>query len=282
MDCKMQSRLATFAASTLTVLPLTITSKLKATPEQKLVVGPLVYELTKIGWKLEQIIFGKKEWLVPKRPSEATKREKNYQFDGFPVDIAVFDSQETAGDPHHVLFVIECKHETESAGVSQVESYFVGEPHVQLGVWANSAKLSSEAAFLYRKPDGRILFKKRRVGDLPRPGEAIKPDSLAISYNDLITPDATVLKRTIQDILDKAVANDPAVTRREQQLDQLCNLLLLKLESDREARTNQTRPVFFAPWSRTPRRAWLFEIVTLNSSSSIPECLHLPKTRPYD
>jgi hypothetical protein len=77
------------ATSTLTVLPLTISSKLKGTPEQKLVVGPLVYELTKIGWNLKQIIFGKKEWLVPKRPSEATKRKKNYQFDGFPVDIAV-------------------------------------------------------------------------------------------------------------------------------------------------------------------------------------------------
>lgn len=38
---------------------------------------------------------------------------------------------------------------------------------------------------------------------------------------------------------------DSNVTRREEQLDQLCNLLLLKLESDKQGRSNASKPVFF-------------------------------------
>ena len=68
-----------------------IAKRLKDTPEQKKVVGPIVAQLVEAGWNLDQIIFGKNEWRVPKSPSEATKREKHASFSGFPVDIAVFD-----------------------------------------------------------------------------------------------------------------------------------------------------------------------------------------------
>ena len=50
-----------------------ITSKLKDTREQREVVGPIAQYLVSIKWKLEQMQFGKKEWRVPKSPSEATK-----------------------------------------------------------------------------------------------------------------------------------------------------------------------------------------------------------------
>ena len=71
-----------------------IADMLKNTKEQQTVVGPLVRCLKELGWKTEQMVFGKKEWRVPKSPSEATKREKGHAFNGFPVDIAVFDSIE--------------------------------------------------------------------------------------------------------------------------------------------------------------------------------------------
>lgn len=38
---------------------------------------------------------------------------------------------------------------------------------------------------------------------------------------------------------------DSNVTRREEQLDQLCNLLLLKLESDKQGKSNRSEPVEF-------------------------------------
>lgn len=102
--------------------------ELKDTPEQRTVVGPLVARLLENGWNLDQIVYGKREWRVPKSPSEATKREKLESFAGFPVDITVFDDPVHTGDPRHLLFVIECKQPTEEAGIAQLESYFVGEP----------------------------------------------------------------------------------------------------------------------------------------------------------
>jgi type I restriction enzyme M protein len=155
-------------------VPSNISDKLKNTPEQKTVVGPLVTYLVQIGWKLEQIVFGKHEWRVPKSPSEATKRERGQSFAGFPVDIAVFDDVTTVGDIRHLLFIIECKQENDTTGVTQLESYYVGEPHVQLGIWANNATESAPAIFLFRKQDGRLILKRQKVADVPRPGEAIR------------------------------------------------------------------------------------------------------------
>jgi len=57
-------------------LPEEIKKKLKDIPEQRDVVGPLVAQLVNAGWSLEQIIFGKSEWRVPKSPSEASKRRE--------------------------------------------------------------------------------------------------------------------------------------------------------------------------------------------------------------
>ena len=98
-----------------------VSALLKDIPEQQKVTGPLVEYLRSIGWHLDQMVFGKKEWRVPKSPSEATKREKGRAYAGFPVDIAVFDSVETVNDPAHILFLIECKQPDEKAGVAQME-----------------------------------------------------------------------------------------------------------------------------------------------------------------
>lgn len=222
-----------------------ISVRLKDIPEQLTVTGPLVGYLLSIGWRLEQLVFGKKEWRIPKSPFEATKREKGRSYSGFPVDVAVFDSVESAGDPAHLLFVIECKQPTESAGVSQMESYYVGEPHASLGVWINNADPLAEGAFLYRAKDGRAIMRRRMVKDLPRPGEEIAPDTQVLCYNDLMSPTEQMFRTIISDILDKVVAHDTVVTRREDQLDQLCNLLLVKLENDKRGRMTPTDPVFF-------------------------------------
>ena len=137
-----------------------IERQLKDGPEQRRVVGPLVARLVEIGWDLRQIVFGHGEWRVPKSPSEATKRERKNAFVGFPVDIAVFDDPDKTGDPRHLLFIIECKQPTDTAGVAQLESYFVGEPHVQLGVWANNPTRAAKAVFIY----GSIRVSQRYFG----------------------------------------------------------------------------------------------------------------------
>jgi type I restriction enzyme M protein len=232
-----------------------IADLLQRTQEQAAVVGPLVEYLCTLGWELGQIQFGRKEWRVPKSPSEATKREKGNSFLGFPVDIAVFDSPQNIGTPEHLIFLVECKQPTETAGVSQLEGYFVGEPHAHLGVWTNSPDPAAKAAFIYRRPNGSMLLKRRSIVDLPRPGEAIVPESRGITYADTIPPSERLFRTVIEDILDKVVIGDANVTRREEQLDQVCNVVLLKLESDKQARANPTAPVMFRPMESHARTA---------------------------
>ena len=165
-----------------------IEEKLKDTKEQKTVVGPLVSYLVNQGWELEQIVFGKSEWQVPQTPSQATLREKGQSFEGFPVDIAVFDDPSHRGDPKHLLFMFECKQPTEEAGVDQLGMYFTGEPYSSLGIWINDPTPSARSVFLFRGSDGRPLRKVRQVAHLPRPGEPIQPEAQRLCFSDLVTP----------------------------------------------------------------------------------------------
>jgi len=144
---------------------------LTETKEQYGVVGPLVDLLVSRGWKVGQMIFGKTEWRIPKTPSEATKREKGQSFAGFPVDIAVFDGEIHRGDPNHLLFIVECKQPNEKAGVSQLESYFVGEPHASLGVWVNTPDAAAKGAQCGEEPMAphRSYANKPRGLRLPLP-----------------------------------------------------------------------------------------------------------------
>lgn len=222
-----------------------IKKKLKTGPEQQLVVGPLVQLLVDKGWDLGQIYFGKNEWRVPKTPSEASKRDAGHSFDSFPVDIAVFESPALSGDYKHLLFIIECKQPEISVGVSQLETYLSLEPHVQLGIWANNASLSAETFFVHKIAKGLLPAKKMTVQDIPAIGDDLRPTAQHITFPDLIIPSEDVLYNTFSELLDDVVARDSKVTRREDQLDQLCNLILLKLDSDKQAKIDPTCEVAF-------------------------------------
>lgn len=223
-----------------------VQEKLKRGPEQLGTIGPIVELLLDRGWKLDQIMFGRKEWYVPKRPSEATKREKRQSFEGFPCDITVFDKPGNLGDYKHVLIIFEGKTPDEEKGVTQLETLMSLEPNAKLGVWVNSGDPTAPAVFLYRQPDG-LLQKRALVGDLPHAGQKISPKEKALTYNDLDSPTPEGLMRVLENLLDHVVARDNNVTRREEQLDQLCNVLLLKLESDKRAKSDPSRPVMFGP-----------------------------------
>jgi len=230
-------------------------ARLGSTAEQRLVVGPVVEHLVNKGWNLGQLIFGTREWHVPARPSEATKRERGHDFQGFPCDIAIFDSPRRASDPRHLLAVIECKAPNETAGVSQLETYLAAEPHAKLGIWLNSADESATAVFVYRMPDGTLAQHRRVVADLPRPGESVSPTHRRVVFADLVVPSADTMRRTIEELLDRVVIDDPNVTRREDQLDQLCNILLLKLHSDKLSKLSALEEPFFRARESTQRTA---------------------------
>ncbi len=231
-----------------------VRAKLKDTPEQRDVVGPLVLYLIGQGWSIEQIQFGRREWRVPKNPSQATNRERGRSFEGFPVDVAVFDDPQNYGDYRHLLFIVECKQPNETAGVAQLETYYAAEPHAKLGIWVNDADPSANATFLFRQQD-RGLLKRMKVSQIPQPGDEIKPDSKKIHFADLIQPTESTLRRTFSDLLDRVVVGDSNVTRGEDRLDQLCNLILLKLESDKQAKASPGSAVVFRPMESAGRTA---------------------------
>ena len=227
------------------MLPDYILTKLKDGPEQQLVVGPLVELLIKNGWDFNQIIFGKNEWKIPKTPSEASKREKGSSYDYFPVDIAVFDSPKTCGDYRHLLFVIECKQPDIDVGLQQLETYLSLEPHVKMGIWANNPDDSAQTLFVYKDSKGLSYPKKNKVNDIPSIGTPLTPSAVKLSFDDLIIPTKETLYKVFSELLDVVVAQDGNVTRREEQLDQLCNLILLKLDSDKQGKIDPTSEVYF-------------------------------------
>lgn len=223
------------------------TKDTRANKEQQLVVKPLVEYLHSIGWNDDQMVYGKKEWYVPKTPSQATKREQGKRYDGFPVDIALFDSPKRIGDYRHLPIIVECKQPDEEKGVSQLETYMALEHHVKLGVWTNSADPTALVVYVYRLPSGKLIQRKRLLADFPGPGDRINEDDKKLTYKDLKTPSEGVFKTLVEDLLDHVVTNDSKVTRREEQLDQLCDLLLLKLDSDKEAKAAKTKEPYFRP-----------------------------------
>lgn len=189
---------------------------------------------------MEQIFFGKNEWRVPKNPSEATRREKGISYEGYPVDIAVFSSEERTGDPAYLRIIIETKAPDENAGISQLQIYLGLEPSVPLGIWANSPDPSAVAYFLYR---GKRTPRRRRISDIPPAGFPIIPDRDPLRFLDLAIPSHETLRKLFEEILDGLASRDPYAVRPEERLGELCNLILLKLESDRKARGQKREDV---------------------------------------
>lgn len=225
-----------------------VAKNLKNGPEQQLVVGPLVEILLDRGWNLNQIFFGKKEWKVPKNPSEASKRELGRSFAGFPVDIAVFDKVENTGDYRHILFIVECKKPGVNVGQEQLELYLSLETHVKLGILANNAELGSSAMFVFKNANGFHIPQEKTINDIPYLGDSLTPDDIKYTYSNLIIPSKDTLYRNFLVLLDNVVSRDGFVTRREQQLDQLCNMLLLKLDSDKLGKITPYEEVYFRPF----------------------------------
>ncbi|MGN0502250.1 MAG: class I SAM-dependent DNA methyltransferase, partial [Ruminococcus sp.] len=161
----------------------------------------------------------------------------------------MFESEQTCGDYRHILFIIECKQPDIDVGLQQLETYLSLEPHVKLGVWANSPDESARALFVYKNAQGLNFPKKGLVKDVPSFGTKIESDAVKLTFSDLVIPSKDTLYKEFSDLLDAVVAQDGNVTRREEQLDQLCNLILLKLDSDKQGKIDSSKEVYFRPFA---------------------------------
>ncbi|MBL8030826.1 MAG: N-6 DNA methylase [Candidatus Doudnabacteria bacterium] len=208
-------------------------------PEHNLVRLPLVKRLVDSGWSEAQIQF-QPEWAVPKSPSEASKREAGHRFLGFPVDIAIFDTEETLGQWEHVLIIFELKAPNKKEGRNQLEIYLSLEPRAKVGYWTNG----TESLALYRRADG--TYKEVINQSPPGPYDNLsEPAEKPLTWADLQDTDVRTLRSKLERLLGSVAASDTRSTRPDDRLNQLCNLLLVKLESDRVGKFDATKPIQF-------------------------------------
>lgn len=206
---------------------------------------PVLNKLLELGWKREQIICpsedsSDKEWSVPRTPSEAANREAKKNYRGFPVDIALFDSAENVGAYEHINIIIECKAPTREDGISQLKVYLGLEPHARLGIWTNGTKFIR----VYKLASGS--FSVIENSTLPKVSEnLILADDTSLTYNDLEIPSTKSLKGVFSTLLEIITSRDTRSTRREDQLSQIANLLLLKLNSDHEGEWDKEESLAF-------------------------------------
>lgn len=203
---------------------------------------PLIDSLIKLGWDKNQLLY-EPEWRVPKTPSEAGKRELGQSFKSFPIDVAIFDHPSHVGEYEHLQVIVETKAPNKSEGVNQLQIYMSLEPHVLLGIWTNG----SDITLVYRTPDGK--FDVQEKGSLPKPTDSlIRAGGEKLKWPDLQAPSTSDLKKIFKRLLNVVVARDTKSTRRDDQLNNLCNVLLAKLEGDKAAKYSPNDPAPFQVW----------------------------------
>lgn len=203
---------------------------------------PLIDKLIKLGWDKNQLQY-EPEWRVPKTPSEAGKRELGQSFKSFPIDVAIFDHPSHVGEYEHLQIIIETKAPNKKEGVNQLLIYMSLEPHVPLGIWTNGA----DVTLVFRTSDGK--FDVQESGLIPKPTDSlIRAGDHKLKWRDLEDPSTSDLKRTFKRLLNVVVARDTKSTRRDDQLNNLCNVILAKLEGDKAAKYSPSEPVPFQVW----------------------------------
>lgn len=154
--------------------------------EHHLVRLPLLDRLIELGWSRNQIQCPSpdsddREWRVPKNPFGRAER-KGSSYDGFPVDLALFDDGANKGDYRHVKVLIECKAPSEDSGISELETYMGLEPRVRLGVWTNGSRVVR----VYKLPSGDL--KIERNATLPTPDENLLLEE-NVGFDNLSVPE---------------------------------------------------------------------------------------------
>jgi type I restriction-modification system DNA methylase subunit len=219
----------------------TVETERSNTREHRCVRLPTIEKLKELGWTEGQMQWSP-EWRVPKTPSEAAKRERGKSFEGFPCDLVLFASEEEHGAVEALLIIFELKQPGLDEGRQQLETLLSLEPRARMGYWSNG----SESVAIYRRADGS--FELKQGAPLPKPTDTFSlGGKKTLDFSDLDLPDPKELSNRLKRIFDRVVARDSIATRTEDQLRQLCNLLLVKLESDKLAKADQSKPLAFQP-----------------------------------
>lgn len=193
----------------------------KETPEEVDAVQPFSKILVEDYGYPKDHIQTRPQWRVKARPSDNKKE--------YPVDIAIFDSEDHRDD--NIMIVVECKKKNRKDGQSQLEAY-LRFSRAMLGVWFNG----EERLYLQKiEKNGTVSF--REIPNIPRYGERLE-DVGKYKRKDLIPSDN--LKPTFKTIRNYLAANAVGITRDEVFAAQIINLIFCKIYDERFTRPEET------------------------------------------
>lgn len=190
----------------------------KATPEEIEAVQIFVKQLVEDYNYPKEHIQTRPQYRVKQRPSGGKD---------FPVDIAVFSSNNHSFDNEYIL--VECKKKNRKDGKKQLEDY-LHFSKAYLGVWFNG----EERLFLRKiEKQGKIFFEE--IPNIPQYGQRVE-DIGKFRRKDL-RPTHN-LKATFKAIRNHLAANTVGATRDEVLAQQLINLIFCKIYDERFTEPN--------------------------------------------
>lgn len=194
----------------------------KATPEETQAVQVFQKRLVEdYGYPKSQIRT-RPQFRVRKRPSDESK--------SYPIDIAVFKTNEIIED--NLYIIVECKRKIKKDGVSQLKLYMDMSP-AEVGVWFNG----DEHVYLRKvhHKDGSREY--HELPNIPRFGQRIEDIGL-FKRKDLTRP--SNLKAVFHDLRNHLAGMTTGITRDEALAQEIINILFCKILDEQETLPDDT------------------------------------------
>jgi type I restriction enzyme M protein len=188
--------------------------QIRATPEEIDAVQVFARRLVDDYGYPKSHIQTRPQYRVRKRPSD---EEKSY-----PVDIAVFKSDNRIEDD--LYLIVECKKKNRKDGLAQLKIYMSLSP-AEIGVWFNG----QDHIYLRRivHKDGRQTYEE--LPSIPRFGQRVEDIGL-FRRRDLKRP--SNLKAVFRDIRNHLAGNVTGITRDEALAQEIVNVLFCKIHDE--------------------------------------------------
>lgn len=206
-------------------------------PEER-VRQDFISRLRELGWRDDHMQW-RPEWSIPATPHDLCKREQGRKYaTAGRCDLVLFADESRTWPALSVI--CEFKAPDIDAGRTQLERYLSSEPQAKLGLWSNGERTLA----LYKTPDGK--WREEENPRLPGPHDDVSAPPIApLTWETMISPRETDLTGAFKRLLNTVVSSDTRATRREKQLNEMVNVVLVKLESDSRANDDPSAPVRF-------------------------------------
>ncbi|MFG1614514.1 restriction endonuclease subunit M [Nonomuraea wenchangensis] len=195
--------------------------RIRATPEELDAVQVFARRLVEDYGYPRSHLQTRPQFRVRKRPSDERK--------SYPVDIAVFHSDEKIESNLHI--VVECKKKNRHEGMEQLQLYLDMSP-AELGVWFNGSEHLYIQKLYHR--DGTRTY--RELPSIPRYGQRI--EDIGLFKRKDLKPNPSNLKAVFRDLRNHLAGMTTGVTRDEPLARNIINILFCKIYDEQQTMPN--------------------------------------------